>query len=68
MNLKQYRIDKKMTQAQLAKECNCDRSMIGKVENGEVKPSVKLAKAIACVLGIDWTSFYEDVEPSKKGA
>lgn len=68
MNLQVMRREKKMTQAQLAKECDCDRSMIGKVENGEVKPSVKLAKAIACALGIDWTSFYEDVEPNKKGA
>lgn len=68
MDLKEYRTIKKMTQAQLADVCGCDRTMIGKIETGEVKPSVRLAKTIADVLGFDWTLFYEDVEPDKKGA
>lgn len=68
MNLQEIRKDKKMTQLQLANLSGCDRTMIGKIETGEVKPSVKLAKSIACVLDIDWTLFYEDVEPEVKGA
>ena len=68
MNLKELRNEKKMTQQQLAELSGCDRTMIGKIETGEVKPSVRLAKTIASVLGFDWTLFYEDVEPGKKGA
>ena len=68
MDLKEHRIKNKMTQIQLADVCGCDRTMIGKIEAGEVKPSVRLAKTIAYVLGFDWTAFYEDVEPEKKGA
>lgn len=68
MDLKKHRTSKRMTQTQLAELCGCDRTMIGKIETGEVKPSVKLAKTIADVLGFDWTTFYEDVEPDRKGA
>ena len=68
MNLQAIRREKKMTQQQLAELSGCDRTMIGKIETGEVKPSVRLAKTIASVLGFDWTLFYEDVEPGTKGA
>ncbi len=68
MDLKTIRQDRKMTQLQLAQLSGCDRTMIGKIENGQYKPSVKLAKAIAGVLGFDWTLFYEDITSDKKGA
>lgn len=68
MDLRSKRQDKNLTQMQLAKKCGCDRTMIGKIESGEVNPSVKLAKTIADVLGFDWTLFYEDVKSGKKGA
>ena len=68
MDLKTIRREKSMTQLQLAELSGCDRTMIGKIETGEVKPSVKLAKTIAGVLGFDWTLFYEDVEGNKRGA
>lgn len=67
MDLKKIRQENKLTQLQLSKMCGCDRTMIGKVETGEVKPSVKLAKTIADVLNFDWTLFYEDIQ-SNKGA
>lgn len=68
MDLKKYRINKKMTQQQLAELSGCDRSMISKLEAGTAIPSVVLAKNIADVLGFEWTLFYEDVEPDKRGA
>ena len=68
MDLKAIRQEKQLTQLQLSQLCGCDRTMIGKIETGEVKPSVKLAKTIADVLGFDWTLFYEDVKSNKKGA
>lgn len=60
MNLKEIRKGANLTQASLANECGCERSIIGKIENGVATPSVRLAKRIAKVLGIDWTLFYEE--------
>lgn len=60
MNLKQLRKDAQLTQKALADECGCERSMIGKIENGKIKPSVKLAKKIAKKLGFEWVLFYEE--------
>ena len=60
MNLKRLREDAQLTQKELAYACKCERSMIGKIENGKVNPSVSLAKRIANELGFDWTAFYEE--------
>ena len=49
-----------MTQEQLAKKVGISRTMITEIENGNANPSVKVAKKIAAVLGIDWTRFYDD--------
>ena len=65
MDLKTYRKNARLTQLQLSTMCGCDRSMIGKIENGDALPSVNLAKAIGKALGFDWTLFYED---ESKGA
>lgn len=64
MFLKQLRIKAGLTQLELAEQCGCDRTMIVKIEKGEVKPGVDLAKRIGKVLDFDWTLFYED----KKGS
>lgn len=68
MDLQTKRQENNLTQLQLAEKCGCDRTMIAKIETGEVNPSVKLAKTIADVLDFDWTLFYEDVKSGKKGA
>lgn len=60
MNLKDIRKKQNLTQLNLADACGCKRSTIGKIETGVIKPSVKLAKRIACVLNFDWTLFYEE--------
>lgn len=65
MDLKEKRLQKKITQTELGELCGCDRSMIAKIESGEAKPSIRLAKAIADVLGFDWTLLYEDAEKEK---
>lgn len=65
MDLKEKRLQKKITQTELGELCRCDRSMIAKIESGEAKPSIRLAKAIADVLGFDWTLLYEDAEKEK---
>ena len=69
MKLKDIRKNAKLTQMQLANECGCERSTIGKIETGAIRPSVKLAKRIGKVLGVDWTLFYADEEePDNIGA
>lgn len=62
MDLKNIRKNANLTQMQLANECGCERSTIGKIEAGAINPSVRLAKKIAKVLNFDWTLFYRDEE------
>ena len=57
--LRNKRLDKQLTQAQLAEMVGADATMISKIEVGERRPSVELAKKIAEALGFDWTRFYE---------
>lgn len=55
------RQEKRLTQedvVSLSKE-NITRQYYGMIENGERKPSVKIAKSISEVLSIDWTIFFE---------
>ena len=67
MDLKTKRLQKEITQTKLGELCGCDRSMIAKIESGEARPSIRLAKVIAEVLGFDWTSFYKDEDTNTKG-
>lgn len=41
------------------------RQYYGMLENGERKPSVKVAKSVSEVLGVEWTIFFE-VESNQK--
>lgn len=58
--LKQLRKAHDLTQEQLANEAGVSQSLIWKIENGERKPSVKVAKRIAAVLGFPWTDFFRE--------
>lgn len=60
--LKEKRLSRNMTQEQLAKEVGISRTMITELENGNAKPSVKTAKAIAKVLDFSWTLFFDKEE------
>ncbi len=57
--LRNKRLEKQLTQAQLAEIVGADATMISKIEVGDRRPSVELAKKIAEALGFDWTRFYE---------
>lgn len=61
MELKAAREEKGYTQEQLAKAVGRERSLIAKIESGTAYPSVGTAKALASVLGIDWTLFFTNV-------
>ena len=58
INLQKVRIEKKLTQQQLADECGVVRQTISEIENGRNKPSVELAKKLGKVLEIDWAKFF----------
>lgn len=60
MPFKEKRVQKNLTQQQLAEIIGVDRTLISKIESGASSPSVGVAKRIATVLGFDWTQFYED--------
>lgn len=44
-----------MTAAALAERVGCSTQNVTSIERGKSHPSVKVAKAIAETLGIDWT-------------
>lgn len=49
--MKIARIERGLTQAELAKKVNATRQTIGLIEKGRYNPSLKLCKAIAKTLG-----------------
>ena len=62
LNVKSLRIEKGLTQEQLANECGVQRTTITMIELGENKPSVELAKKLGEVFNITWSDFFEDTE------
>ena len=58
--LKDIRAKKELTQQEVANAANVDVTMISKIELGERRPSVEVAKKIASVLGFNWTRFFDD--------
>ncbi|MDI9493929.1 MAG: helix-turn-helix transcriptional regulator [Bacillota bacterium] len=60
MIVKEYRIEKNITQEKLAELTGVTRSYISKIETGVAKPSVPVARRIGKVLKFDWTKFFPD--------
>ena len=59
LNVKELRTAKGMTQEQLAKECEVQRTTITMIEIGENKPSIELAKKLGVIFEVDWKGFFE---------
>ena len=62
IDLKELRTAKGITQEQLAKECEVQRTTITMIEIGENKPSVELAKKLGKIFDVAWSDFFEDTE------
>lgn len=60
VDLKKKRLMIGLNQPELADSAGVSLSLVRKIEYGQRKPSVKVAKRIAAVLGFDWTEFFED--------
>lgn len=64
--LKDTRLEFKKTQNELARAAKISRAAYANIENGARTPSVKVAKAIAGALGVDWTRFFEQEGADEK--
>lgn len=60
VDLKDRRLLQGLSQSALADLADVSLSLVRKVEYGQRKPSVKVAKKIAAVLKFDWTEFFKD--------
>lgn len=58
IDLKKARTEKGMTQEQLAEAVGVVRQTISNIECGLTLPSITNAQAIAQVLGLNWTDFF----------
>lgn len=58
-NIKALRVERGMTQKELAEQVNVDQSMICQIERGTKMPTVPLAKQIADALGCNIQDFLE---------
>lgn len=59
IDLKGLRVEKGLTQEELAKETGVLRTTISMIEIGENKPSVQLAMKLGEVFDVDWKGFFE---------
>lgn len=47
------------TQSQIAELCGTKQGYYTQIESGIRKPSVRLAKKLGEVLGVEWTKFFD---------
>lgn len=59
MDLREKRIKKGYTQAELGEKVSVSESSICLYESKKRLPSVQVAQRIAKVLGFEWTEFFE---------
>ncbi|EOZ2853512.1 helix-turn-helix transcriptional regulator [Listeria monocytogenes] len=59
MKLKELRKAKGLTQKELANKLGVHRTTITLIEKGINKPSVKVAKKLGEVLGVEWNIFFD---------
>jgi putative transcriptional regulator len=58
--LRTKRIDKGLTQIQVAEKCEISRSYYTHIENGTKIPTVNVAKQIGSTLDFNWTIFFKE--------
>ena len=54
------REEKKFSQKYVSEQVGISQPSFCNIENGKKNPAVPTAKAIASVLGFDWTRFYDE--------
>jgi putative transcriptional regulator len=58
--LKEMRLQRKLTQNDIAEKANIERSYYTMIESGARTPSVPVAKAIGETIGFNWTIFFDN--------
>lgn len=58
--IKQFRLQKKMTQSELADRCNLTKGYISQIENNLSSPSINTLISLLACLGSDLTDFFSD--------
>ncbi len=66
-NLKYFRLEKRVSQAQLAEACDVATGTIGNIECGIAKPSFDLLVAMAKSLGVSPADFFVSATTDEKG-
>ena len=64
--IRNLRVAKGKTLKTVAEMAGISESYLSQVEQGKRAPSVKVAKAIADALGVDWTRFFEQEGADEK--
>lgn len=59
-SLKEKRNSKGLTQSDMAKLIGCSEQYYNMIENEKRVPSVKTAKEIGRLLGVEWVDFFKD--------
>ena len=60
LDLKELRMERMLSQKQLAELINVKRSTITQIELGVNNPSVKTAMALGELFEVDWRGFFEE--------
>ena len=60
LDLKELRMERMLSQKQLAELINVERSTITQIELGVNKPSVKTAMTLGELFKVDWRGFFEE--------
>ena len=62
LDLKELRMERMLSQKQLAELIHVERSTITQIELGVNKPSVKTAMALGELFKVDWRGFFEETD------
>jgi putative transcriptional regulator len=57
------RKEREMTQMNLADQAGISRAYYSQIEQNYRSPSIRVAKKLADILGLEWTVFYDEEMP-----
>ena len=60
--IKRMRLERKLTQQQVADMMNVTKGYISRIENSRTAPSVGILISLAHALGVDFNAFFEEEE------
>lgn len=61
LDVEEQRKSLELSQEKVAEMAGVSRQYYNSIVNGKRKPSVSLAKRLACILKVEWTIFFSEV-------